>query len=135
MVTAGSENGVHREKVLASIQTSFDDMHGISRQNTAIDWSVERVQSTSGTDTQPKEEGDLFYGPELAGTDSTPADTIGTATPAEAAAMATQGNTTANAPAKPINDGSKDLPPSDTQPRNGTSAAKMEQQDVGASAV
>jgi hypothetical protein len=137
MVAAGSENGVQREVVLASIQTSFDDMHGISRQNTAVDWSLERVQSTSGTATQPKEEGDLFYGADLASPENTPE---GTSTPAEysataaAANMSTkEANTTADTPAKPVSDGNNDLPPSDTQPREGTSSTRMEQQNVSVS--
>jgi hypothetical protein len=143
MVAAGSENGQHRQKVIASIQSPFDDLHGISRQNTKntpVNWALERVQSTSGTATQPKEEGDLFYGADLASPVGTPS---GTSTPAETTtasaaglggittAMSAPVNTTANTPAKPIEDGRNDLPPSDTQPREGTSNTRLEQQNVG----
>ena len=134
MVAAGAEDGTKRDKVLASIQSSFSDMHGISRQNTQVNWGLERVQSTTGTATQPKEEGDLYYGADLASPDAS-----GTATPAPAEATAgamastvvpIPGNSNDNTPARPMDDGSNDLPPSDTQPREGTSATKLEQQEV-----
>ena len=141
MVTAGTEDGTKRDKILASITTSFSDMHGISRQNTQA-YPLERVQSTTGTATQPKEEGDLYYGADLASPPSSEAQS-GTVTPAPAeavagAAMASTstpagpipGNTNANTPAQPLDDGSNALPPSDTQPRSGTSASKLEQQEV-----
>jgi hypothetical protein len=140
MVTAGTENGTKRDTVLATIQSSFADLHGISRQNTRVNWPLERVQSTTGTATQPQEEGDPYYGAELASppAGATPAQS-GTATPAESAAVAgasvagvgaVHANTSETTPAKPIDDGSGALPPSDTQPREGTSATKLEQQEV-----
>jgi hypothetical protein len=140
MVAAGTENGNKRDTVLASIQTSFADLHGISRQNTRVNWPLERVQSTTGTATQPQEEGDLYYGAELASPPaSTPAES-GSATPAlaegaaggaaVAGASAVHANTSAQTPAKPLDDGSSALPPSNTQPREGTSATKLEQQEV-----
>lgn len=132
MVTAGTENGVRRDKTLASIQTMFHDMHGISRQNTSVDWPLERVQSTTGTSTQPQEEGDLFYGAELASPPGSMLAESGTATPAEAGAVVSPPTADTNAvtPAKPIDDGSNALPPSNTQPRKGTSSSKLEQQEV-----
>lgn len=132
MVTAGTDNGARRDRVLASIQTSFSGMHGISRQNTTI--PLERVQSTTGTFTQPKDEGDLYYGADLQNTQADTPTQSGTATPApaEAGAMASSGhaNTTASMPAKPTDDGSVDKSPSNTQPREGTSSTKLEQQEV-----
>ncbi|KIW00375.1 uncharacterized protein PV09_08085 [Verruconis gallopava] len=132
MVASGSENGVQRNKVLAEIQTPFCDMHGISRQNTKntpVRWELERVQSTTGTSTQPKEEGDLYFGAELASPQGTP-QASGSATPAQIVASVPGANNTADTPAKPVEDGSNNLRPSATQPREGTSETKLEQQNT-----
>jgi hypothetical protein len=116
-IAVGKENGTARERTIAKANTTFSGMHGISRQNTAIDWSHENVQPTDGINTQPKEEGDLFLGANLASGESTPA---GLPEPA---------NNTASLPARPVNTNDT-LPPSNTQPRTGTSDTRQEQQDV-----
>jgi hypothetical protein len=117
-IAVGKEDEKARERTIATVDTDFNGMHGISRQNTKIDWSHEPVQPTDGVDTQPKEEGDLFLGADLASGASTP----GGLGPEPA-------NNTATLPARPLNTNDS-LPPSDTQPRTGTSDSRLEQQAV-----
>jgi len=108
-------------------------MHGISRTNTAIDWSAEKVQSTAGTATQPNEEGDPFYGADLSSGTVTPQLGNGTNTPrtmSNAVVGSAVANNSATLPARPAEDGSTALPPSNTQPRTGTSDTRFEQQDA-----
>jgi hypothetical protein len=134
-VAVGSEGGKKRERTIATVETTFEGMHGISRQNTKIDWSQEKVQPTDGVATQPREDGDPDYGRDMAPGTSTPQ--AGQAGPAEpnvnevdtVLGVVTANNTT-TLPARPLDPGNNDLPPSDTQPRTGTSDTRLEQQDV-----
>jgi hypothetical protein len=134
-VAVGSEGGKRRERTIATVETTFDGMHGISRQNTKIDWSVEKVKPTDGVATQPKEEGDPNYGADMTPGTATPqAGTIRPAEPdvnkANDVLGAVAANNTTTLPARPLDTGNNDLPPSDTQPRTGTSDTRLEQQDV-----
>jgi hypothetical protein len=129
----GKENEKPRERAIATIETTFQGMHGVSRTNTAIDWSAEKVQSTAGTATQPNEEGDPFYGADLSSGTVTPQLGNGTNTPrtmSNAVVGSAVANNSATLPARPAEDGSTALPPSKTQPRTGTSDTRFEQQDV-----
>ncbi|QDS77905.1 hypothetical protein FKW77_000721 [Venturia effusa] len=121
-VAVGSENGKRREEAIATVETSFDDIHGISRVNTTIDWSLEKVRSTSGTATQPADDGDPNYGSELRDPSLDEPNAV--------AAGAVQANNTTTLPARPLDTGNNDLPPSNTQPRTGTSDTRLEQQDA-----
>ncbi|KAF2433824.1 CRAL/TRIO domain-containing protein [Tothia fuscella] len=112
-VAVGKQDGKPRERTIATVATEFVGLHGISRQNTAIDWKKEAVKPTDGISTQPQE-GDPNLGEELL-------DNSGTATPMHA-------NTTTSLPARPIQQ-ENTLSPSDTQPRTGTSDTRAEQQD------
>lgn len=120
-VAVGSEGGKKRERAIATVETSFDDVHGISRVNTRIDWSLERVNTTSGRATQPMDDGDPNFGSELRDPDVNETDPV---------ANAVQANNTTTLPARPLDTGNNDLPPSNTQPRTGTSNTRLEQQDV-----
>jgi hypothetical protein len=111
----GKEDGAKRERVIATVDATFEGMHGISRVNTAIDWKKEPVEPTDGVATQPQE-GDPDFGKDLES---------GTATPLGADIA----NNTTTLPARPVKDDNT-LPPSDTQPRTGTSDSRLEQQEV-----
>lgn len=120
-VAVGSENGKKRERAIATVETSFDDVHGISRVNTKIDWNLEKVRSTSGIATQPKNDGDPDFGSELRDPSIDEPDTV---------SGAVQASNTTTLPARPLDTGNNDIPPSATQPRTGTSDTRLEQQDV-----
>jgi hypothetical protein len=64
-ITVGSVDGKSRREVVARLKTEWGFVHGIGRENTPVDWAMEKVVSTSGVDTQPME-GDPEYGRELA---------------------------------------------------------------------
>jgi hypothetical protein len=137
-IAVGSEGGKHRERTIATVETTFQGMHGISRQNTKIDWSQEKVQPTDGVATQPKEDGDPNYGSDMKSGTATPLP--GQMTPAEqnineadTVLGAVAANDTTTLPARPLDNGNNDLPPSDTQPRTGTSDTRFEQQEVSLS--
>jgi len=106
-------------------------MHGISRQNTKIDWTREKITPTDGIATQPKE-GDPEFGHDLASGTETPQLGEGTSTPqlnnADIVLGAVRANNTATLPARPLDNGANDFSPSDTQPRTGTSDTRYEQQ-------
>ncbi|KAE9983019.1 hypothetical protein BLS_005036 [Venturia inaequalis] len=119
-VAVGSENGKKRERAIATVETSFDDVHGISRVNTRIDWSLQKTQSTSGRATQPTDDGDPNFGSELRDPSFDETDAV---------AGAAQANNTTTLPARPLDTGNNDIPPSATQPRTGTSDTRLEQQD------
>jgi hypothetical protein len=85
-IAVGSEQGSRRNDVIARMKADIAFIHGISRKNTTVDWSLERLVSTSGTATQPQE-GDPEYGKELL-------FSSGAITPASAA-MSNSGNDTA----------------------------------------
>jgi hypothetical protein len=65
LLAVGSENGARRDAVVGKIKGDFGFMYGISRANTQIDWAEENVLSTTGTATQPLEDGDPELGREL----------------------------------------------------------------------
>jgi len=76
-----SDSGKLRQNIIARVHTDFRGMHGIVRapgqpaQNTPIDWSLEKVVSTTGTSTQPEdeeEEANLYYGADLTSGTTTP---------------------------------------------------------------
>jgi hypothetical protein len=64
-ITVGSIEGKSRREVVARLKTEWGFLHGIRKENTPVDWAMEKVVSTSGVDTQPPE-GDPEYGMELA---------------------------------------------------------------------
>ncbi|KAF1811190.1 CRAL/TRIO domain-containing protein [Eremomyces bilateralis CBS 781.70] len=65
-IAVGSEGRKRREQVVARVKADFKGMHGVSRLNTEIDWSQEPAIPSTGTNTQPTEDGDLYYGSDLA---------------------------------------------------------------------
>jgi hypothetical protein len=67
-IAVGSRGGKSRKDVIARLKTEWGFMHGIARENTPVDWAMEKVVSTSGVETQPVEEGDPEFGRELADT-------------------------------------------------------------------
>ena len=124
--------------------------------NTPIDWTLEKVDSTPGTNTQPTEEGDPFFGADLPSGTSTPIsqlkdnndivatkedDFTGPAPPefpvnmssTIAAAGGTPAqpicNNTTSVPAKSLPSGEAQ-PVSSSQPRAGTSDTRAAQTDV-----
>lgn len=136
----GNDKGNRRNDVIARMKADIAFIHGISRQNTIIDWSIEKVISTAGTGTQPQE-GDPDYGKELA-------NTSGAVTPSSAA-MSNSDNDTVKATGPPTTQpaATKDkpdtdllfaesksptardpLPPSQGYPRTGTSTTAYEAQ-------
>lgn len=149
------DDGMIRDEVMTRVHTDFQGMHGIVRgppHNTPIDWSLEKVVSTPGTETQPKEEGDLYLGADLAGENDTPemttplviresnnsADkekagngTLQAPAPTMDPSISNNGpeNTSATLPAKPVEMNHNSLPVGESQPRTGTSESKFEQQD------
>jgi hypothetical protein len=65
LLAVGSENGARRNVSVARIAGDFGFIHGISRANTQIDWTLEKVRTTTGTATQPAVDGDPEFGREL----------------------------------------------------------------------
>ncbi|KAF2399950.1 CRAL/TRIO domain-containing protein [Trichodelitschia bisporula] len=108
----GSEAGKPRKRPIATVHSDLQGIHGVLRPvNTPIDWSVERVQTTTGTATQPSEDGDPLYGADLSSGVSTPVpgalpDRTVVASSAESG-----------------------LSPSDATPRTGTSNSRLEAQE------
>lgn len=127
----GTVDGKQRETAFASVEPGFSNLHGVSRTNTAVDWK--NVQAGSGSSTQPQE-GDPEYGADLVEESGT-----NTTVPGISQTMASKSgetaNTSASVPAQPYDSGTKDLPPSQAGPRTGTSATKLEQQEVNISAL
>lgn len=142
------DDGVIRDAAIARVHTDFQGMHGVTRgppHNTPIDWSLEKVVSTSGTETQPKEEGDLYFGADLASGNNTPGSSTplpkekeksltgnGTLTVPKMEPEISAGgpeNTSATYPAKPVEVNHDSLPVGDSQPRIGTSETRFEQQE------
>jgi hypothetical protein len=125
-VAVGSENGSLRELTVGKIKADFGFMHGISRENTQIDWSEENVLSTTGTATQPTVDGDPEYGKELMGEDS------GVQTPVDSNTKESNGRTVPVISKKP-NAAPEGTPPSEDQPQTGTSVtANLAQQETQA---
>ena len=125
-VAVGSEDGKRREKVIARVRTDFAAMHGISRQNTMIDWSKEDVVPTSGTATQTAvDEGNPNLGNELEPTAGAATVLADRTVPADKQAEPIPRDTT-SAAAKDT----EALPPSDSQPRTGTSSTAYKQQEA-----
>jgi len=145
-----SDDGTMRNTVLARIHTGFQGMHGVTRgppHNTPIDWNLEKVVTTAGTSTQPKEEGDLFYGADLANGNSpgtstpqskdtnttadNPTSSNSTAPPPAMDPTISAGgpeNTSATLPAQPAETNHDTLPVGSSQPRTGTSSTRFAQQ-------
>lgn len=146
------DDGVIRDAAIARVHTDFQGMHGVTRgppHNTPINWSLEKVVSTPGTETQPKEEGDLFFGADLVSGNDTSGET--TPLPKEkdrrVVVVASNGtlpppaimdpeisaggptNTSATYPAKPVETNHDSLPVGASQPRTGTSETRFEQQE------
>jgi CRAL/TRIO domain len=72
-VAVGSEKGKPRDRPIARVHTDHQGMYGVDRhENTPIDWALEKVVSTPGTATQGIEEGDLYFGADLASGSTTP---------------------------------------------------------------
>ena len=146
-----SDDGTMRKTTLARVHTDFQGMHGVTRgppHNTPIDWNLEKVVTTAGTSTQPKEEGDLFYGADLVNGNSP-----GTSTPQSKDTNATAANptssnstvppptmdptisaggpenTSATLPAQPAETSHTSQPAGWSQPRTGTSDTRFAQQE------
>lgn len=146
------DNGKLRQNIIARVHTDFQGMHGVTRapgqpaQNTPIDWSLEKVVSTPGTLTQPKDgegEGDLYFGADLTSGTNTPqvlGDNIkeeGNALPplpplppsiALEALKNGPLNTSTTIPVKPFGTNPDSLPVEESQLRVGTSDTGHEQQ-------
>jgi hypothetical protein len=65
LLAVGSEGGARRSEVVGRLEGDFGFIHGVSRENTRIDWALEKVRSTTGTATQPAVDGDPEFGREL----------------------------------------------------------------------
>jgi len=150
-VGLSGDDGTTRNTVLMRVHTDFQGMHGVTRgppQNTPIDWSLEKVVTTAGTSTQPEEEGDLYYGAELANGNSPgtstplskdtnttvdkPAPSNGAVPPPAMDPSISHGgpeNTSATVPARPADVNHDALPVGSSQPRTGTSETRFEQQE------
>jgi hypothetical protein len=130
-IAVGSEGGKRREIVLAEVQTDWTDIHGIARDNTPIDWTLEKIASTTGTSTQPTVDGDPNLGKDLADTASSGVNSPADPSPGTPVPQLPVSETEKQDIAlRPANLAEKTrLAPSESQPRAGTSGTAAEQQE------